>query len=54
MSQLSLEGKNSVILDFQIIKYIGKGAFGKVYAARRKSTNDIYALKIVNIDQKWG
>ena len=50
MTQLSLQGKKNIYLDFQIIKFIGKGAFGKVYAAKRKSTQDIYALKIVCID----
>jgi serine/threonine protein kinase len=33
---------------------LGKGAFGRVYLARRTETNDLYALKIVKISDKWG
>ena len=32
---------------FQIIKLLGSGAFGKVYLARKKNTNAIYALKVL-------
>lgn len=35
--------------DFVYIRLINKGAFGRVWLVRRKSTNDIYAMKIVNI-----
>ena len=28
---------------------LGQGAFGKVYLAKRKITNDIYALKAIKI-----
>ena len=31
--------------DFDVLKFLGKGAFGRVYLVRRKLTNDIYALK---------
>lgn len=39
--------------DFDIIKFLGKGAFGKVYMIRRKKTKDIYALKMIKIQQNW-
>ncbi|KAG7401026.1 hypothetical protein PHYBOEH_003221 [Phytophthora boehmeriae] len=35
------------IRDFQIIKPISKGAFGKVYLARKKTTGDQYAIKVL-------
>ncbi|KAE8586771.1 hypothetical protein XENTR_v10021759 [Xenopus tropicalis] len=36
--------------DFEIIKVIGRGAFGEVAVVRLKSTERIYAMKILN---KW-
>ncbi|MGH0159572.1 UNVERIFIED_CONTAM: hypothetical protein FKN15_075328 [Acipenser sinensis] len=33
--------------DFTIVKPISRGAFGKVYLARRKSTSKLYAIKVV-------
>lgn len=36
--------------DFEIIKVIGRGAFGEVCVVRLRGTNKIYALKILN---KW-
>ena len=35
--------------DFEIIKELGKGAFGIVYLIKRKKDNTIYALKQVKI-----
>ena len=37
------------IKDFECIRLINKGAFGRVWLVKRKSTNDFYAMKIVNI-----
>lgn len=34
--------------DFEYLKKLGKGAFGVVYLVRRKSTKDIYALKLIS------
>lgn len=35
--------------DFEKLKFLGKGSYGKVYAVRRRSDNRDYALKEVNI-----
>jgi serine/threonine protein kinase len=36
------------IRDFEIIKAIARGGFGGVYLARKKATNDLYAIKAIN------
>ena len=36
------------INDFNFIKLINKGAFGKVWLVNRKYTEDYYAMKIIN------
>ena len=38
------------IHDFEIIKPISRGAFGKVYLARKLKTNDLFAIKILKKD----
>eukprot|EP01113_Clastostelium_recurvatum_P040393 TRINITY_DN6280_c0_g1_i1.p1 TRINITY_DN6280_c0_g1~~TRINITY_DN6280_c0_g1_i1.p1 ORF type:complete len:1027 (-),score=310.58 TRINITY_DN6280_c0_g1_i1:279-3359(-) len=37
--------------DFDILKPISRGAFGRVYLARKKQTGDIYALKVLDKKQ---
>ncbi|EAR84564.2 Serine/Threonine kinase domain protein (macronuclear) [Tetrahymena thermophila SB210] len=45
--------KNNVgIKDFDFLKLISKGAFGRVWLVRKKNTEDIYAMKIVNFAEK--
>lgn len=40
--------KNSPnIRDFEILKLISRGAFGKVYLAKKKTTQDLYAIKVL-------
>jgi len=34
--------------DFEFIKLLGQGAYGRVYLVRKKSTGDKYAMKIVD------
>jgi len=36
------------IKDFEFIKMINKGAFGRVWLVKRKGTKDFYAMKIIN------
>ena len=36
------------VWDFDFIKPLGKGAFGKVWLVRRKTTSDLYAMKIID------
>jgi serine/threonine protein kinase len=34
--------------DFNFLKVIGRGSFGKVYMVKRRGTNNVYALKTLN------
>eukprot|EP00005_Dracoamoeba_jomungandri_P000573 CAMPEP_0174253590 /NCGR_PEP_ID=MMETSP0439-20130205/2960_1 /TAXON_ID=0 /ORGANISM="Stereomyxa ramosa, Strain Chinc5" /LENGTH=1854 /DNA_ID=CAMNT_0015334699 /DNA_START=66 /DNA_END=5630 /DNA_ORIENTATION=- len=43
----SFTRKPTTIQDFERIKLISRGAFGKVFLARKKKTGDIYAIKIL-------
>ena len=36
--------------DFQIIKVIGRGSFGKVYLVQKKDTGGVYAMKCLKKD----
>jgi hypothetical protein len=40
------------INDFEFLKMISKGAYGRVWLVKRKKTNDIYAMKIINFGEK--
>ena len=40
------------IKDFEFIKLISKGAFGRVWLVKRKLTGDLYAMKIINFAEK--
>ena len=33
--------------DFEIIRFIGKGSFGKVFLVRKKRTTELYAMKLI-------
>jgi serine/threonine protein kinase len=48
-SQKQVVGRNTIpsIKDFEIIKPISRGAYGKVYLARKKATQDLYAIKVM-------
>ncbi|KAF0985056.1 hypothetical protein FDP41_000095 [Naegleria fowleri] len=45
--QSSATKKKIKISDFEIIKPISRGAYGRVYLAQKKTTNDIYAIKVI-------
>lgn len=34
--------------DFDFVRLVGKGAFGKVWQVRRKETGEIYAMKVLD------
>ena len=40
------------INDFELIDMISKGAYGRVWLVRRKATNDLYAMKEINLAEK--
>ena len=40
------------VWDFEFIRPLGKGAFGRVYLTKRKATGDLYAMKIVDSSNK--
>jgi len=41
------EGSTPSIQDFEILKPISRGAFGRVYLAQKKRTGDLYAIKVL-------
>lgn len=43
----SRSAKTSSIKDFDILKPISKGAFGSVYLAKKRTTGDYYAIKVL-------
>eukprot|EP00128_Syssomonas_multiformis_P018553 Colp12_sorted_trinity150504_noHs@33981 len=46
-SFMKQDGKKLTINDFELLKVIGKGSFGKVMQVRKKDTGRIYAMKIL-------
>ena len=38
--------------DFEPITLISKGAFGRVWLVRRKTTSDLYAMKVINLAER--
>ena len=37
--------------DFENIKVVGRGSFGKVYMVRKKDTGELFAMKILRKDE---
>ncbi|KAI3473047.1 hypothetical protein Pfo_030016 [Paulownia fortunei] len=37
--------------DFEVLKVVGQGAFGKVYQVRKRGTSEIYAMKVMRKDK---
>ncbi|KAI9014130.1 kinase-like domain-containing protein [Hyaloraphidium curvatum] len=48
MSWKPLEPKTVGSSEFELLKVVGKGSFGKVLQVRKKDTNRIYAMKILH------
>ena len=44
------EKEKLTIEDFQLLKVVGRGSFGKVYMARKKDSQQIYAVKTLKKD----
>lgn len=46
-----MEAASIGIEDFEVLKVVGQGAFGKVYQVRKKGTSEIYAMKVMRKDK---
>lgn len=47
----SIKSPGVGIEDFEILKVVGQGAFGKVYQVRKTGTSEIYAMKVMQKDK---
>ena len=47
-NDVSAAGRKVTLDDFDLVRLVGKGAFGKVWQVRRKDTGEIFALKILD------
>lgn len=45
---LPLETERVSIDDFEKLKQISRGAFGKVFLARKRTTGDLFAIKVAD------
>lgn len=41
------------IEDFEIIKPISRGAFGRVFLAKKRVTGDLFAIKVLHLCSCW-
>ncbi|GMN41119.1 hypothetical protein TIFTF001_010340 [Ficus carica] len=46
-----LEEQGVRLEDFEVLKVVGQGAFGKVYQVRRRGSSEIYAMKVMRKDK---
>ena len=44
------QGVKLSVDDFQLLKVVGRGSFGKVYLAKKKTSSQIYAVKTLKKD----
>lgn len=47
----SVKSQGVGLEDFEIMKVVGQGAFGKVFQVRKKGTSEIYAMKVMRKDK---
>ncbi|XP_043718229.1 serine/threonine-protein kinase AtPK2/AtPK19-like [Telopea speciosissima] len=47
----SLKNQSVGLEDFEVMKVVGQGAFGKVFQVRKKGTSEIYAMKVMRKDK---
>uniref|UniRef100_A0A0E0LPU7 non-specific serine/threonine protein kinase n=1 Tax=Oryza punctata TaxID=4537 RepID=A0A0E0LPU7_ORYPU len=47
----TIENEGVGLDDFEILKLVGQGAFGKVFQVRKKGTSEIYAMKVMRKDK---
>ena len=38
------------MIDFQILKEIGRGSYSEVYLVRKRNTLDLFAMKVMEIE----
>nr|AUS89398.1 serine-threonine protein kinase 2 [Sesuvium portulacastrum] len=48
---LSMKEQKVGLEDFEVLKVVGQGAFGKVYQVRKMGTSEIYAMKVMRKDK---
>lgn len=55
LNDMCLKHENEIVYvgveDFEVLKLVGQGSFGKVYQVRKKGTSDIYAMKVMRKDK---
>jgi len=51
LEDVKKENEGVGIDDFEVLKLVGQGAFGKVYQVRKKGTAEIYAMKVMRKDK---
>lgn len=47
--EYTMDMSMSSMKDFKVLKQVGKGSYGVVYKVRRKSDNQIYAIKTISL-----